>query len=49
MSILVLCVPGDFDLVELEAALSEAVACGASTATRIIETIRQEYASQIGG
>ncbi len=46
--ILVLLVPDDFDLVELEAALAEAVACGASTATRILEAVRREYAAQVG-
>jgi len=46
--ILTLLIPDDFDLVELEAALSEVEACGASTATRILEALRREYAAQIG-
>lgn len=46
--ILTLLMPDDFDLVELETALSEAEACGASTAVRILEIIRWEYIAQIG-
>lgn len=46
--ILVLPIPDDFDLVELEAALAEVEACGASTAVRILEAVRREYTAQIG-
>lgn len=46
--ILTLLIPDDFDLVELEAALAEAEACGASIAIRILEAVRREYAAQIG-